>query len=158
SMDPEGRSRTGISAVDSCVLYLVSYLGVVSEMLRMANDLRKMAEDGVAASVKSDRRSVRGFRNAPGCPDAICPVTSLSCYPHWQHACGRRGRRGLVTRRDVETRAVPRNRGGVSRPDVRGQGARSECPALCPMPARPPACLSTGDEDVLTTVVVERFP
>jgi hypothetical protein len=29
SMDPEGRSRTGISAVDSCVLYRLSYLGVV---------------------------------------------------------------------------------------------------------------------------------
>jgi hypothetical protein len=30
SMDPEGRSRTGISAVDSYVLYRLSYLGVVS--------------------------------------------------------------------------------------------------------------------------------
>jgi hypothetical protein len=28
-MDTEGRSRTGISAVDSCVLYRLSYLGVV---------------------------------------------------------------------------------------------------------------------------------
>ena len=31
SMDPEGRHRTGISAVDSCALYLLSYLGVVPE-------------------------------------------------------------------------------------------------------------------------------
>ena len=43
-MDPEGRSRTGISAVDSCVLYRLSYLGVVVNMLRRADPLRKMAE------------------------------------------------------------------------------------------------------------------
>ena len=42
-MDPEGRSRTGISAVDSCVLYLLSYVGVVCEMLLVQHDARKMA-------------------------------------------------------------------------------------------------------------------
>ena len=43
-MDPEGRSRTGISAVDSCVLYRLSYLGVVPEMLRTWVVRRKMAD------------------------------------------------------------------------------------------------------------------
>ena len=53
-MDPEGRSRTGISAVDSCVLYLLSYLGVVLEMLRTAIVFRKMAESATADSAKSE--------------------------------------------------------------------------------------------------------
>ena len=43
-MDPEGRSRTGISAVDSCSLYQLSYLGVVPQMLRTRVGSRKMAE------------------------------------------------------------------------------------------------------------------
>lgn len=47
-MDPEGRSRTGISAVDSCVLYRLSYLRVVPEMLRTPSSWRKMAEADTA--------------------------------------------------------------------------------------------------------------
>ena len=53
-MDPEGRSRTGISAVDSCLLYLLSYLGVVFRMLRMTNHLRKMSRAAAAGSIRAE--------------------------------------------------------------------------------------------------------
>lgn len=58
-MDPEGRSRTGISAVDSCVLYLLSYLGVVCEMLLVQKDARKMAGADALDSDTSACASVR---------------------------------------------------------------------------------------------------
>ena len=68
-MDPEGRSRTGISAVDSCVLYRLSYLGVVSQMLRVANDQRKMAERDLAAALRP--REVACASDAGMSPDDL---------------------------------------------------------------------------------------
>ncbi len=57
-MDPEGRSRTGIPAVDSCVLYLLSYLGAVPEMLRTPNDLRKLAQMHSAEPAMCEQRGL----------------------------------------------------------------------------------------------------
>ena len=48
-MDPEGRIRTGTSRMDSPSLYQLSYLGVVSEMLRKLAGERKMAESHLSA-------------------------------------------------------------------------------------------------------------
>jgi hypothetical protein len=74
-MDPEGRSRTGIPAVDSCVLYRLSYLGVVSEMLRVVSVRRKMAEGDAAP--RSRRAYAEGVSDTAGVRHqcgALCSV------------------------------------------------------------------------------------
>jgi hypothetical protein len=40
-LDPEGRTRTGISALDRRALCQLSYLGVVRQMIRLAAHVRK---------------------------------------------------------------------------------------------------------------------